>query len=252
MRIAALYDIHGNLPALEAVFDEIMAENVDRVVIGGDVVAGPMARETIAYLKDASQKMHIDFIHGNHESEMLSSVNGEPINSLSSRAEEEAKWAAAQLSEADVQFVAGWPLVLQLDLPHFGTVLFCHATPKDDMTVFTAKSDESRLFSLFVDVSAAIVVCGHTHMQFDLKIGDVRVLNAGSVGFPFGHTGADWLLMGDQIEFRHTNYALDDAAQRIRATHYPESASFADNILQAPSIADAYQMLTQIEASQDA
>ena len=100
MRIAAIYDVHGNLPALEAVIEQVFAENVDRVVVGGDVVAGPMTGETIAYLKDVSPKVPVDFIHGNHESEMLCHINGEPINSLSSRAEEEAKWAATQLNAA--------------------------------------------------------------------------------------------------------------------------------------------------------
>jgi diadenosine tetraphosphatase ApaH/serine/threonine PP2A family protein phosphatase len=81
-----------------------------------------------------------------------------------------------------------------------------------------------------------MVVCGHTHMQFDRAVGTVRVVNAGSVGMPFSGPGADWLLLGPGIQLRHTEYDLAKAAQRIRETQYPQAGDFADNnVLTTPS-----------------
>jgi len=89
------------------------------------------------------------------------------------------------------------------------------------------------------------VICGHTHMQFDRMIGSTRVVNAGSVGMPFGAPGADWLLLGPDVELRHTAYDLTAAAERIRASHYPQAEDFAArNVLQPPTEADVLPGLT--------
>ena len=89
---------------------------------------------------------------------------------------------------------------------------------------------------VFAGLGAALVVCGHTHMQFDRKVGTTRVVNAGSVGMPFGQPLADWLLLGPEVELRHTRYDLPKAAERIRATNYPQAEDFARNsILQPPT-----------------
>jgi hypothetical protein len=71
-------------------------------------------------------------------------------------------------------------------------------------------------------------------MQFDRMIGTTRVVNAGSVGMPFGQPGADWLLLGDEIQLRHTSYDLADAAARVRATQYPQAEEFAIRSIQEP------------------
>jgi hypothetical protein len=73
-------------------------------------------------------------------------------------------------------------------------------------------------------------------MQFDRTIGETRVVNAGSVGMPFGAPGAYWLLLGPGVELRHTPYDLAKAAGRIRATQYPQAEAFAErNVLEPPS-----------------
>ncbi len=101
-------------------------------------------------------------------------------------------------------------------------MLFCHATPRDDNEIFTRRTPEPRLLPVFEDTGAPLVVCGHTHMQFDRRIGKVRVVNAGSVGMPFGQPGAHWALLdrGD-IQLKRTHYDLEAAAARIRVTRYP-------------------------------
>ena len=115
-------------------------------------------------------------------------------------------------------------------------MLFCHGTPRSEVECFTRLTPEERVISIFEVTGASMVVCGHTHMQFDRTIGSTRVINAGSVGMPFGDPGADWLLLGRHIELRHTTYDLDAAAKRIRATGYPGAQEFAsNNVLNPPS-----------------
>jgi diadenosine tetraphosphatase ApaH/serine/threonine PP2A family protein phosphatase len=88
-------------------------------------------------------------------------------------------------------------------------------------------------------VDAELVVCGHTHVQFDRRIGATRVINAGSVGMPFGRAGADWLLLGPDAELRHTDYDLEAAAARIRRTAYPQAEAFATGSVLAPPSEEA-------------
>ncbi|MFN2572148.1 MAG: metallophosphoesterase, partial [Gemmatimonadales bacterium] len=129
-----------------------------------------------------------------------------------------------------------------------GEVMFCHATPRNNTEIFTRLTPEDRLLPVFEGVGAAVVVCGHTHMQFDRMVGDIRVVNAGSVGMPFGAPGADWLLLGPDIELRHTDYDLTGAAERIRNTEYPQAQDFAaHNVLEAPATANILAALARAE-----
>src|SRR5439155_23988438 len=117
-----------------------------------------------------------------------------------------------------------------------GDVLFCHATPRNDVDVFTRLTPEERLLPIFAGAAANVVVCGHTHMQFDRTVGGVRVVNAGSVGMPYGEPGAYWLLLGPGIRLRHTSYDLEKAAARLRDTKYQQAEDFAaTNVLRPPS-----------------
>ena len=82
-------------------------------------------------------------------------------------------------------------------------------------------------------------------MQFDMTIAGTRVVNAGSVGMPFGATGAHWLLLGPDVQLWHTSYDLQDAAARIRETAYPQAHEFAEqHVLQTPSEADILNAFT--------
>ena len=103
------------------------------------------------------------------------------------------------------------------------------------------------MLPLFDGLDVPLVVCGHTHMQFDRMIGRTRVVNAGSVGMPFGEPGADWLLLGPDVEFRHTAYDLERAAERIRQTEYPQAADFAaKSVLQPPREAQMLDVFTNV------
>lgn len=251
MRLAAIYDIYGNLPALEAVLADIASENVDLIVVGGDVVAGPMPSETLALLQDVSVNIPTQFIHGNAESEVNRFVAGKEIGGLTPQADDVTRWVASCLTPAQKEFIASWSTTLTIELHGLGEVLFCHATPANDIDVFTSLTPDARMLSLFNNVTASLVVCGHTHMQFARIVGDIRVVNGGSVGMPFGKTSADWLLIDREVVFNHTDYDRAKAAARIRQTDYPGAETFAaNNVLTAPSEAQALQMLSRLEAMQ--
>jgi len=242
-RVAALYDVHGNLPALEAVLDEVRRESVDRVVVGGDVLPGPMPVQALARLLELD--LPVELIRGNGEREVLAVAAGaEPTVAEEHRPA--IRWVAAQLGPEHRRSIAGWPGCVRIGVEGLGDVLFCHATPGSDSEIFTRLTPEHRLLDRFRDVDAGLVVCGHTHMQFDRRIGGVRVVNAGSVGMPFGEPGTYWLLLGSEVELRHTRYDLEAAAKRIRATEYPQAEAFAaHNVLSPPTEEEMLKLLSR-------
>jgi diadenosine tetraphosphatase ApaH/serine/threonine PP2A family protein phosphatase len=80
-----------------------------------------------------------------------------------------------------------------------------------------------------------VVICGHTHMPFDRMVGQTRVLNTGSVGMSYGHSEADWLILGPGVEFRRTRYDVGEAVERIRASGCPcAERLFVEGILHPP------------------
>jgi predicted phosphodiesterase len=244
MRVAALYDIHSNLPALEVVLAEVEQAGVTDIVVGGDVLPGPMPRETLSRLRDLPVPVH--FIHGNGEMAMLAQLeaartgevaywgttSGAP---LPERLRPIYQWTSQQLEPADEAELATWPKTLRLEIDGLGTVLFCHGTPRSEVEIFTRLTAEERLRPLFDDLQASVIVCGHTHLPFDRVVGRTRVVNAGSVGQPFGEPGAHWLLLGPAVELRRTAYDLAQAAERIRATPYPGADEAARDLLEPPS-----------------
>jgi predicted phosphodiesterase len=243
MAVAALFDIHANLPALDAVLDEVRDAHVDRIVVGGDVLPGPMPRETLARLLALEQP--VEFIFGNGEVAVLESMAGREPTAVPASYRPAIQWTARQALE--YQGVLGeWPRTVRLDIPGLGGVLFCHATPRDENQIFTRRTAEQRLLPIFDGLGVSAVVCGHTHMTFDRMVGATRVVNAGSVGMPFGDPGADWLLLGPDVRFRHTPYDLPAAAARIRAAGYPFPGDFAQRyILQPPSAAEMLDVFSR-------
>jgi predicted phosphodiesterase len=246
MRLAVLNDIHGNLPALEAVLEDARTAQVDRIVVGGDVVPGPMPQHALKRLRGL--EIPIDFIFGNGEVAILQHAAGKPLTRVPAPVAPLIRWSADQLDAAEREFLAAWPMTMRLHVPPLGDVLFCHATPRNENEVFTQLTDERRLMPIFDATDAALVVCGHTHMQFDRMVGRTRVVNAGSVGMPFGRAGADWLVVGPEVELRHTEYDLNAAAERIRRSGYPAAEEFAEKyVLQTPKAEDMLRLFTEHE-----
>jgi putative phosphoesterase len=246
MRVAAMYDIHGNLPALEAVLQDIRRAEVDHVVIGGDVLPGPMPRETINCLLDLD--IPVRFIQGNGDREVLAWKRGTETATIPEQYRKAMRWVAQQIHSEDEQLLASWPKTLRVEIRGLGEVLFCHATPRSDTEVFTRFTPEDRLVPVFEGLNVPLVICGHTHMQFDRTIGRVRVVNAGSVGMPYGEPSAYWLLLGPNVQLRRTPYDLTKAAERIRDTNYPQAQDFAaHNVLQPPSEGEILEVFTKVQ-----
>jgi predicted phosphodiesterase len=243
-RVAALYDIHGNLPALEAVLEDVRQARVDQIVIGGDVLPGPMAHETLRCLLDLD--IPVQFIYGNSEVAVLQQMAGTTPARVPEQYRPAIRWTAEEVQDCrDV--LAAWPMTLRVDVRGLGNVLFCHATPRNEDECFTRLTPEDRLLPVFDGLGASVVVCGHTHMQFDRMVGRTRVVNAGSIGMPFGEPGADWLLLGPDVQLRHTAYDLAKAAERMRATAFPWPEDFATQyVLQPPSAASMLEVFTRV------
>jgi putative phosphoesterase len=247
MRVAALYDIHGNLAALEAALEEVRESGVDRVVVGGDVLPGPMPRESLDRLLDLD--IPVEFIHGNGDRAVLAQLRGKDVSEVPEAYREVIKWTAGQLRPQHERLLAGWPATCRIEIDGLGGVLFCHATPRSDTELFTRLTADDRLAPALAGVDASLVVCGHTHMQFDRVVGGVRVVNAGSVGMPFAPpAGAHWLVLGPGVQLRQTSYDLMKAALRLRQTTFPLVEDLAVRyVVQPPAEADSLAMFAPAE-----
>src|SRR6266700_3050383 len=120
-------------------------------------------------------------------------------------------------------------------------VLYCHATPTDDMPITTAATPDEAMATTFAGVEGTVII-GHTHHQFDRRIGELRVVNAGSVGMPYeGEVAAFWALLEDgEPSFRKTPIDIERAVREVRASGWPQADDFiAENLLQAVSREEA-------------
>jgi putative phosphoesterase len=212
LRVAALYDVHGNLPALEAVLAEVDA---DVIVVGGDFVAGPWPAETVERLRCLAGDVR--FIRGNADREVVEAKPGLAPPEI-------IEFIRERLSEEQLDFLRALPLTESLEVDGLGPVLFCHATPRNDEEVFTRDSPDERWAAALAGVDQNVVLCGHTHVQFDRRIGNVRLVNAGSVGMPYeNEPGAYWALLGPDVELRRTSYEPGDVAESAWPEEWPEA-----------------------------
>ena len=232
-QVAALYDIHGNLPALEAALAAVDAARADGIVGGGDVVLGPMPRETLERLRALGSRAR--FIQGNCDRLVVDAFDGQPLTRWPPSIREPIAWTAEQLDRPHRDFLASLPETLVVNVPGLGEVLFCHATPRSDEEIITAVTPAERLRPMLAGVTQPVVVCGHTHMQFDRSVDGVRLINAGSVGMPYGRPGAYWSLLGPDVRLMRTEYDLERAAALVQQTSYPQAAEFAARHVLNPS-----------------
>jgi len=203
MRLAALYDIHGNLEALEAVLADVRRANVDRIVVGGDVMPGGDSAKALRMLRGCD--LRTDFIYGNGEVAVLAEHDHPGSAQVPESVRPSLRAAAGDLGAEERRWLRTWPKTVSLDMPKFGRVLFCHATPRDENELFLAEAPESELLPKLQGVTAQVIVCGHTHIPFDRKVGPYRVVNPGSVGLPFNAPGIYWALLADEIVLRRTD-----------------------------------------------
>ena len=224
MRVAALYDVHGNLPALESVLAEVAAERVGTIVCGGDVVGGPFPAEVLDRL---ARVPGVRFVRGNADREVLDGTDGYGVDREVER---------ERIGRERLALVRSWPLTTELDVEGLGRVLFCHAVPSSDDPIFTRITPDEDVIELVGRTDANVLVVGHTHVQFDrvLPTG-LRVVNAGSVGMPYeGRRGAFWALLGPEVELRRTEYDVEAAAALVRESGAQGADEHARRLLEPP------------------
>jgi putative phosphoesterase len=224
LRVAALYDIHGNLPALEAVLVEVEREEVDAIVVGGDIASGPpQPREVVELVRSLPNAHTI-------------SGNADRLRDPEFAGEEGLGWLLDQLEGEQVEWLVSLPFSVVLD-----DTLYVHATPLDDTTIVTELTTDEKLAGLLRDVEQRRVVAGHTHMQLERRVGGKLFVNAGSVGWPYeGVPGAYWAILDDGVELKHTDYDRERAAELVRGSGHPRAEEIAaENILVSAPRAEA-------------
>jgi putative phosphoesterase len=230
MRVAALYDVHGNLPALESALEDVDEVGVDLLLSGGDLLLGPQPAECLELLRarDAT------FIRGNCDRAVIDGADwGDPWA-------DRIEWTTGRLSKEQVEFVQAWRETLSLDVDGLGAVLFCHGSPRSDEEIITAITPPKRLDPILDGVLENVIVCGHTHVQFDRMVGDRRLVNAGSIGLPYeGESGiAPWALLGPDVELRRSRYDVQLSLEALDATGYPDADGQVRGFLLEPSSAE--------------
>ena len=232
MRVAAIYDIHGNAPALDAVLEQIAEEEPDVVLVGGDSAAGPMPAATLDRL--IALGCGARYIRGNADRELVEPPSGDDIWAC------RARWAAASLTAAHRELLTAAPLRLVLDVEGLGRTLFCHGSPRSDEEIITRLTPEARLRPMLEGVDADLIVCGHTHVQFDRRVAGARIVNAGSVGMPYeGTPGARWAMLGPVVSLRCTDYDLDAACAQILAGGMPDADKLVADLRAPPTAEEA-------------
>jgi putative phosphoesterase len=219
---AALYDVHGNLPALDAVLHEVETAAPELVIVGGDVALGPMPHEVLERLRGLARE--VLFVRGNTDREAAAGEG------------EQGAWVAARLAAEERAFLAALPLVERAEIEDLGRVVFCHATPRSDEEIVTLATPEARMRDVLATVEAEVVVCGHVHVRYDRVVAGKRVVNPGSVGLPYEREpGAYWALFGPDVSLRRTEYDVAGAVEAIRATGFPGvEEMFAETLLRPP------------------
>ena len=200
--LALLYDIHGNLPALEAVLAD--ASDAGEFLLGGDyATAGAWPRETVERLKEIE---NATWIRGNADRWLADRHDApSPIDEIAAR-------TAELLGDELVAELVGLP-----ESTEVGDTLFCHASPRSDMQSFGAEPGPLDR-ELLEGVGASRVVFGHTHVQFERDSGGTRLLNPGSVGMPWDgdHRSAYAAIDGDRVELRRVEYDWEASVAAVR------------------------------------
>ena len=180
--VAVLSDIHGVLPALDAVLAEPAVQAAERIVLTGDIAAGPQPVQVLDRLLGLGDR--VTWVRGNADRELVA---------------------------------LPYPVTLGVD--GFGDVLFCHATPRDDEEVVVVDSRLDRWTDVLAGLpeQTMTVVCGHTHMPFVRLAHRRQIINPGSVGMPYGRAGAHWALLADgAVTLRRTSYDIEAACAAIQ------------------------------------
>jgi predicted phosphodiesterase len=208
MTLALLYDVHGNLPALEAVLEDAGGEGASRYLLGGDyALFGPWPVETVARLRELGEAL---WLRGNGE-RWTAHPDAAPAIDVVQGAIAACRGA---LGDAEVASLARLPELIQL-----GDALACHASPVSDVRSFLPEPAEDEQ-ELLAGVTAPRLIFGHTHLPFIRTISDgIELVNPGSVGMPFDRDprAAYAIVRPDgRVEHRRVRYDHEASAAAVR------------------------------------
>jgi predicted phosphodiesterase len=220
VRVAAIADVHGNATALEAVLAELDREQPDLIVSCGDLTWGSLPRETVALLEPWGER--VLYVRGNSEREL------QERKMLDS---DVARWEFEQHDDPALSdYVGRTQPQVTVDVEGLGPTLFCHGSPRSDEECVTVATPAERVEEFTAGVAEACIVTAHTHMQYDRRVGERRLLNPGSVGLPYELEAGNayWALLGPEVELRRTPYDLDAAIERMRVAGMPKFAQIEE------------------------
>lgn len=230
MPIAVISDVHGNLPALRAVLQDIERLGVAAIVACGDLVSGPAPAATL----DALTALPCDFrsVRGNADRGAVEAFDG----TAGEDTHADDIWTGAQLEQHHRDYLAALPATISMEIEGLGRVLFCHGSPRRDDEIVLESMEEDHLATVLEGVDADVVVCGNTHMQFDRSVGERRLVNVGSVGWAFGPPGAYWAVLGPDVELRRTTFdpVAAEAELRQLGCSWPRFDRFVERVLHHP------------------
>jgi predicted phosphodiesterase len=247
MRVAVLADIHGHLPALEAALADIERAGADAIVLNGDIATGPMPAETLDRLAALGDRAI--WVRGNAERELVAAYDGRLAPDLPDIVRLPTEYGAGRLTRAHRDLIADLPLSVRLEVDGLGPVRFCHATTRSDTEIVLVDSPLDRYREAFSNTAEPSVVLGHTHMPFDRLADRRRFVNPGSVGMPYGATGALWALLGPAVTLHRSGYDVAAAAALFRAAapEYPGLDEFIkENVHTVPSDAEALAVFSAV------
>lgn len=230
MPVAVISDVHGNLPALRAVLSEIEELRPEAVLCCGDVASGPLPTATVDRLM--ALEVPLIAVRGNADRGAVEAFDGTADEATT---HEDDLWTGRQLTREHRDYLQALPTTLTLPVAGIGDVLLCHGSPRRDDEVLLETMPDDQLASALDAVEADLVLCGNTHMQFDQRVGATRLVNVGSVGWPYGETGAHWAVVGPDVELRRTPYDLRAAeAELRRRSTWPRLDDFIERVLLRP------------------
>ena len=236
VRVAALADVHGNAPALEAVFAEVELAQPDLVVFCGDLTWGSLPRETLALVR--ALRIPARFVRGNAD------------RAVGTETEGRGSWMTSMHTEEDLAFLAGFEPTVSVDVDGLGPTCFCHGSPRSDEECVTERTPAERVREFMTGIDERVVVTAHIHVRYDRQVDGIRLLSPGSVGLPYeGERGAYWALLGPSVELRRTDYDVEAAVERMRATDDPRVEQIVELMLNQRSREEAIEHAERLEFS---
>jgi putative phosphoesterase len=233
VRVAALADVHGNAPALEAVLAEVELAEPDLIVFCGDLTWGSLPRETLALVR--ALEIPARFVRGNAD------------RAVGAETEGRGPWMASMHTAEDLAFLATFEPAVSVAVDGLGPTCFCHGSPRSDEECVTERTPVERVREFMAGVDERVVVTAHIHVRYDRQVDGIRLLSPGSVGLPYeGEAGAYWALLGPEVDFRRTDYDVEAAVEQMRATEDPRVDQIVELMLGPPPREEAIEQAERL------